>query len=281
VSDAATFAARGTSVRCVVEVVEPLGVIEADAGQITQVVQNLVLNACQASHRGGTVLVRVTRVVIDSPPLEARLRVEVVDQGVGIAREHLSRIFEPFYSVREGGTGLGLSVSHSVVTRHGGTLTVDSVPGKGTSLTLELPAGNVSTSVDAHASQAPSTFTGRALVMDDEASVRKVAALMLSKLGFDVAQAPHGAAALELAAKAEAEGRPFRVAILDLTVVGGLGGAEVLDDLRRISPAIRVLISTGYAGKYAGHERNWDGSLSKPYALEGLKDALARALDER
>jgi signal transduction histidine kinase/CheY-like chemotaxis protein len=285
VRDAATFAARGTSVRCVVEVAESLGVIEADPGQIAQVVQNLVLNACQATPRGGTVVVRVTRVVMsDVPPREVRLRVEVVDHGVGIAPEHLARIFEPFYSVREGGTGLGLSVSHSIVTRHGGTLAVDSMPGKGTTFTMELPAGDVSSPLAVPAGKGATAFSGRALVMDDEATVRKVAALMLAKLGFEVSQAAHGEAALELAAKASAEGRPFRVAVLDLTVVGGLGGAEVLDELRRISPGTRMLLSTGYAGKYAagagGFEQGWDGSLSKPYALGDMKEALASALVE-
>jgi CheY-like chemotaxis protein len=121
--------------------------------------------------------------------------------------------------------------------------------------------------------------------MDDEATVRKVAALMLAKVGFEVTQAAHGAAALELATSAHAEGRPFRVAILDLTVVGGLGGADVVDELRRVSPGIRAIISTGYAGKMGAEAgtaaaRTWDASLGKPYTLEGMTDALARALGE-
>src|SRR5581483_6183619 len=105
-------------------------------------VQNLVLNACQASRSGSTVTVRVTRVAVDAPG-EARIRVEVIDQGAGIAPEHLGRVFEPFYTAREGGTGLGLSVSHSIVARHGGAITVDSTVGRGTTVTFDLPAGTL------------------------------------------------------------------------------------------------------------------------------------------
>ena len=279
VGEAASFAARGTSVRCVVEAVEPLGIVECDAGQIAQVVQNLVLNACQASPSGATVAVRVTRSPAASPDGGAILRIQVVDSGAGIPEEHLPRIFEPFYTVRDGGTGLGLSVSHSIVARHGGTLTVDSKIGRGTTFTIELPAGRTLAAPAPAATAAARSFEGRVLVMDDEAAVRRVAALMLAKLGFEVVQVEHGAAALELAAAAFAQKQPFRAAILDLTVVGGLGAADIVDELRRVSPGIRAILSTGYArGRSEQPKVEWDATLAKPYLLEAMQETMARAL---
>jgi CheY-like chemotaxis protein/anti-sigma regulatory factor (Ser/Thr protein kinase) len=278
-TDAATFAARGTSVRCVVEVAGPLGIVECDAGQVAQVVQNLVLNACQASKRGATVTVRVARIAPSEAGGEPHLQIEVADEGKGIAPEHLGRIFEPFYTAREGGTGLGLSVSRSIVVRHGGTLSVRSEPGRGTTFTVSLPAGNHVAVPAPPPAAGPRVFDGRVLVMDDEAAVRRVATLMLRTMGFDVGQAEHGAAALEMAAAAQAERRPFRLAILDLTVVGGLGAADIVEDLRRVSPGIRVILSTGYArGDDAERELAWDGTLTKPYAIEAMEEAVALGL---
>jgi DNA-binding NtrC family response regulator len=117
--------------------------------------------------------------------------------------------------------------------------------------------------------------------MDDEGAVRRVAALMLAKLGFEVTQAEHGKAALELAAAAHATNRPFHFAILDLTVVGGLGAAEIVEDLRAASPGIRVILSTGYACARGGAEHQnlrWDAILAKPYMLEALEETLDRVL---
>ena len=274
IRESASFAARGTSVRCDVEIAGVLGPVEVDVGQIGQVVQNLVINACQASPSGGTVLVRAERYqAADGLPW---VRISVTDRGHGIADEHLPRIFEPFYTAREGGTGLGLSVSHSIVQRHGGRLTVSSIVGHGSTFTIDLPASTAPVDkVEPHP-HGPVRFEGRALVMDDEPAVRRIAGLMLRHLGFEVEQAEDGTRALDLAAQAVAQERPFRLALLNLTVVGGLGAADIAADLRRISPGTRLVLSTGYAHSRAGE--GWDGTLGKPYDLETLRETIARAV---
>jgi signal transduction histidine kinase/CheY-like chemotaxis protein len=280
VREAAIFAARGTSVRCDVDIAEPLGVVEADSGQVGQVVQNLVLNACQASPHGGTVNVRVRRA---GGPLagESKVRIDVVDQGTGIAPEHLPRIFEPYYTLREGGSGLGLSVSHSIVTRHGGTLTAESTLGHGSTFVVELPASDVTAASSRPPPRAIDGVQGPVLLMDDEPAVRRVGRAMLESLGVEVAEAEHGTAALDLAARAQAGGRPFRVAILDLTVTGGAGAFEIADTLRQTSPGIRLVLSTGFARRPAtGKEPGWDATLDKPYRLDDLRNALAQALHD-
>jgi signal transduction histidine kinase/CheY-like chemotaxis protein len=272
--EVSSFAARGTSVRCEVQIEEPLGVVEIDAGQIGQVIQNLVLNACQASPGGATVTVRAHA---ESRGAEGhRVLVEVIDRGCGIGPEDLPHIFEPFYTTRAGGTGLGLAVSHSIVKRHDGQLSVVSELGRGSTFTVELRGSDRPLAAPASAGSTVGRFSGRALVMDDEETVRTVATLLLSRLGFDVEVARHGAQALELARRAADTERPFRLALLDLTVVGGLGGAEIADDLRRECPGIRLIVSSGYA---ADGGDGWDARLPKPYSLEDLAAAVTRALE--
>jgi signal transduction histidine kinase/CheY-like chemotaxis protein len=269
--EVSSFAASGTSVRCEVDLVEPLGVVEIDVGQIGQVIQNLVLNACQASARGATVTVRARR-----EHDGATVVIEVIDTGGGIAAEHLPHLFEPFFTRRPGGTGLGLAVSHSIIQRHGGRLSVKSSVGQGSTFTVELPGSANAPLESPHAGPPVARFSGRALVMDDEDTVRLIAELLLAQLGFEVETARHGAEALELARRAAAERRPFRLALLDLTIVGGLGGADIAEDLRRASPEIRLVVSSGYAPE--GTEGGWDGRLHKPYRINDLAKALEAAL---
>jgi signal transduction histidine kinase/CheY-like chemotaxis protein len=273
IREVSSFAASGTSVRCDIDVAEPLGVVDVDVGQIGQVLQNLVLNACQASPRGATVTVRARRVDLAGG---ARVVIEVVDTGDGIAPEHLPHIFEPFFTRRPGGTGLGLAVSHSIVQRHGGRLTVKSEVGHGTTFTVELLGSEGGPLEAPRPIASAKRFSGRALVLDDEDAVRLVAELLLKELGFEVETARHGAEALEIARRATAEGHPFRVALLDLTIVGGLGGAEIADDLRLASPGIRLIVSSGYAREGTGD--GWDARLHKPYLINDLTTALERAL---
>ena len=284
VRDAAQFALRGASVRCEVSVEGETGSVEVDPGQVAQVVQNLVLNAAQASAPGATVIVRLDRrdLAEPEPPLAAGswLRLRVIDRGHGIPAEALPRIFEPFFSARKGGTGLGLAVCHSIVRRHGGQITVESRPEQGTTVTVHLPAGSAEPSVAEPAKAEAVPRGGRALVMDDDPTVRAAIRRMLEGLGFQVAEAESGAQALAAAAAAQAADRPFDVALLDVTVVGGLGGGEVLGDVRRASPRTRLVLSTGYSAANALESLGAveaDGVLEKPYTSRQLAAALVLA----
>jgi nitrogen-specific signal transduction histidine kinase/CheY-like chemotaxis protein len=273
IAEVSSFAARGTSVRLVIDMEEPLGVVEIDAGQIGQVFQNLVLNACQASARGSTLTIRGRRVLKNG---EASVLIEVIDQGTGIADDQLPHIFEPFFTGRAGGTGLGLAVSQSIVRRHGGQLSVKSAVGGGSTFAVELPVSRRAVLRQPEPIAGLARFSGRALVLDDEEAIKNVASLLLGRLGFEVQSSGDGDEALDLARRAVVEERPFRVAVLDLTIVGGRGGAEIAEELRRASPGIHLIASSGYASveKLAG----WDATLPKPYSLADLSAALERTL---
>ncbi len=288
VRDAAQFAVRGASVRCEVVVEGEIGVVEVDLVQVAQVVQNLVLNAAQASGAGGTISVRLDRRELAEPEglLAAGpwLRLQVSDRGRGIPSDALPRIFEPFFSSRQGGTGLGLAVCHSIVHRHGGQIAVQSSPGQGTTFTVQIPAGSARAAVVAPASPETALGGGRALVMDDEPAVRFVAGQMLADLGFEVEETKDGAEALAAAMAAQAGARPFAVALLDVTVVGGTGGLDILDELRQASPSTRLVLSTGYSAAYVPGMTDAHGAdavLEKPYSLERLAATLARAKNAR
>jgi signal transduction histidine kinase/CheY-like chemotaxis protein len=282
VKDAALFALRGTSVRCELAVEGDLGVVQLDPGQVAQVVQNLVLNAAQASAPGASVSVKLDRRTLTAPepPLAAGawVRLRVSDQGRGIPPDDLARIFEPFFSRRPGGTGLGLAVCHSIVRRHAGHIAVESTPGRGTTFIVHLPAGRPEPRVEARDPAAALSHGGRALVMDDEASVRAVARRMLERQGFDVVECKEGMEALGEARAAASRGQAFDLALLDVTVVGGAGGLEIARALRTVSPSTRVVVSTGYAAEGAVDPMSTgaDAQLEKPYTSDQLTAVLAR-----
>lgn len=276
IREVAMFTVRGTSVGCDVQIAEPLGVVDVDIGQIAQVIQNLVLNACQASHGGKTVHVRARRAL---GPAGACVLIEVADTGSGIAPEHLPQIFDPFFSARPGGTGLGLTVSYSIIRRHGGQLRVSSELGRGTTFDIELPASECAIRAQKPAPVPIKTFSGRALLMDDDAAVRRTASVLLHSLGFEVDSVEHGAEALDHAARAAAAGKPFGVAVLDLTIVGGLGASDIAEDLRHASPDVGLVLSSGYGS--AEPSQGWDALLQKPYTLQELSSAIDQALQAR
>ncbi|MGE0864640.1 MAG: ATP-binding protein [Vicinamibacterales bacterium] len=287
VVECARFALSGSRVAGRFSVEPDLWSAEVDAVQISQVVHNLVLNAVQAMPHGGTVdvLMRNVRVDAASPanalnlPSGNYVSVSVIDQGPGIATEHLARIFEPYFTTKEKGSGLGLAISSSIVRAHGGTLAVGSTAsGTGTRFDVYLPAssGQVVSAVAAVAN-VPMELTGRVLLMDDDPMVAEVAQDMLATLGYTAVTASCGRSAIEKMREAERNGQPFDLVILDLTVPGGMGGQETVPHLRQMRADIPVLVMSGYADNsvLADHGRHgFDGVLPKPFAIPDLRTAV-------
>jgi PAS domain S-box-containing protein len=280
VEEASRFALSGSSVRGEQTFASDLWPIEADAGQLGQVVHNLVLNAAQAMPQGGVIQVACDNVDLEAGrvvPLPAGryVRIQVRDQGAGISPEHLPRIFDPYFTTKAGGHGLGLASVFSIAQKHGGHVTVSSTLGRGTVFEVYLPAAG-----GAPAPVAPPPAPTRApvrrsriLVMDDEPPVRKVAAAMLARLGYDVESAAEGAAAIELARAAKEAGRPFDLVILDLTIQGGMGGVETLERLRERDPSVVAVAASGYSNDPViarFREYGFAAALAKPFTVDDL-----------
>src|SRR5271157_5377256 len=284
--DCASFALRGSSVRCEWRVPENLWSVEMDEGQISQVVNNLVINALEAMPRGGSVLIRAKNVsVVEDPRLPLKegkyVRVSAADHGEGISPGTMPKIFDPYFTTKETGTGLGLATSYSIIKKHGGLLAVKSKVGVGTMFYFFLPAADTKSLPRQATLIEPLKGQGRVLIMDDEEMIREVAGEIVRQLGYDVSLAKDGMEAVEIYKSALREGRRFDAVILDLTVAGGMGGTETLVKLSKIDPDVKAIVSSGYYGDsimsdYAAH--GFKAVLPKPYDIKGLSQVLAMVI---
>ena len=239
-----------------------------DPTQMGQVFQNLVINAAQAMPEGGVLEVSLRR-------KGEELELTFCDSGPGIPEAIIDQIFDPYFSTKKTGSGLGLATSYSVISRHGGTLTAGESKLGGAEFVVTLPRAEVP--VDKESAQTPQALSHRALVMDDEGQVAKVTCRMLTRLGLEAVSAQDGEAALELYKEAMAEGRPFSVVLIDLTVPHGMGGRDMIEHLLDFDPEAKGVVASGYSadpvmGKWASY--GFVGSLSKPYGVQQLKEVL-------
>ena len=286
IEEAAGLALRGSNVVCEYSLPSDLWPVEVDPGQIGQVISNLVINANQAMAGGGTLRIGAENVTIRAshalPLKEGRyLRISVKDEGIGIAEEHLARVFDPYFSTKEEDRGLGLATCYSIVTRHGGHIAVESEPRVGSTFHIYLPASEKELPAKGGATPEIAAGEGRVLVMDDQKFVQVVARRMLSSLGYEVETAADGAEAIELYRAARDSDHPFDAVILDLTVPGGMGGKEVVRRLIEIDPQARCIVSSGYSedaviANFSGY--GFRAALSKPYEIRELAATLLKAL---
>jgi PAS domain S-box-containing protein len=282
IKNSASFSLQGSNVSCKYFFADDLWLVDVDDGQISQVIQNLVLNANHAMPDGGVITIRAEnyRVEPGSLPLldEGRyIKISIEDQGTGILQEHLPRVFDPYYSTKQTGSGLGLAVAYSIIKNHSGLLTVESVAGHGATFHILLPASDADqTTASTHEEKSIYAGKGRVLVMDDENRVLEVAVEMLGILGYEVTTTRDGRKALQLYTTAMAS-KPYDFVILDLTVPGGMGGEDTIRKLLELDPDVRALVSSGYANDpiMAEYSRyGFCGVIPKPYTIENLSRAL-------
>lgn len=290
IKESAEFVLRGSNARCQFSIADDLWPVEIDVGQMSQVIQNLIINADQALPDGGTITIRAQNVTLDEGnvlPLKAGryVKISIEDQGIGIPREHLSKIFDPYFTTKQKGSGLGLSIVYSIIKKHDGHITVRSELGRGTTFTIYLPASGEAptreTPETMKTEDASSACGGRILVMDDEDIIRDVTRHILEQLGYDVALARDGEEAIQIYQQAQQCGRPFDAVIMDLTVPGGMGGKEAIKRLRTIDPHVKAIVASGYSNDpimahYQAH--GFDGVITKPYRIEELRQVLYRVL---
>jgi two-component system, cell cycle sensor histidine kinase and response regulator CckA len=285
VNDAVSFALAGSNVKGVVSVPENLHAIEADAGQLGQACNSIIINALQAMPDGGTLSVSAENLVLgagDHPALPQGnyLSISFSDQGCGIALEDQEKVFDPYFTTKPGGAGLGLAAAHSILTRHGGNLSVRSEPGQGACFTMLLPSTGVPFPRQLPkrpVSSAAYFAGGSVLLMDDEKVIRNIASKMLECLSYQVTTCRNGDEAIALFRKAREAGTPYRMVVMDLTIAGGMGGKEAARHILDIDPEACLIVSSGYSNdpvladfkKYGFH-----AALPKPYKLSDIEEVL-------
>ncbi|HJX03591.1 MAG TPA: PAS domain S-box protein, partial [Dehalococcoidia bacterium] len=292
IRETAAFTLRGSNVQCQFSLPADLWQVNIDTGQISQVISNLVINARQSMPMGGSLQIVAENITLTkeqslgkSLPLEQGdyLRITVVDHGTGIPSSHLNKIFDPYFTTKQTGSGLGLATSYSIVRNHGGYISVESKVATGSKFYVYLPASRERAStVDSRRDTIAVSVGGKVLVMDDEQVVREVAGRMLQKIGFmQVEYAADGAEAIARYQAARDAGQGFALVVLDLTIPGGMGGREVMQRLTEIDPAVKAIVSSGYAdesitAEYARY--GFKGIIPKPYTLEQMREAVAKVL---
>jgi len=289
IRDSCDFALRGSNVLCHLSVPEDLWPVEADVGQISQVLNNLMINAKEAMPNGGIVeLVAENKQIesADSVPLRSGRHVMIVirDHGTGIPQEHLSKIFDPYFTTKTSGNGLGLATSHSIIRKHGGHIVVESQKDAGTIFKIYLPASKRELPKEVDANSEPIVGKGKILVMDDEEMVRDMAGDMLSHLHYEVHLAKNGPEAIEAIRQATQSGKPFEAVIMDLTIPGGCGGKEVIKEVRKIDPQVKAIVSSGYSNDPIMAdftEHGFDGVVTKPYGIEKLSEVIHRVISKQ
>jgi PAS domain S-box-containing protein len=286
--EAAAFALHGSNVRCDQRIPEDLWPVEVDLGQIGQVMQNLIINAEQAMPHGGTITISCENVTLQAaalPELPAGnyVKISVADQGAGIPPDHLDRIFDLYFTTKPNGSGLGLATSREIVKRHAGTIRVDSRPGEGATFTIFLPASAkpLPCQTAPEVEEPPASGGGRILLMDDETYIQELIGEMLESVGYEVELADDGAAALERYKAAMTAGRPFDAVIMDLTIPGGMGGKQAIQELLMVDPNVKGIVSSGYPDDPVMtnyQEYGFKSCIAKPYKFKELHQMIQEVI---
>lgn len=283
VRPAADFVLSGSKVRCEYDFSTGIYAVEADAGQISQVVQNMVINAHQAMHAGGIIEISAENFSPSARgnlPLSERDYVKLVirDNGIGISDGQLDRIFDPYFTTKEQGSGLGLAVAYSIIRKHDGHISVKTSAGNGSTFSIYLPASREKVKGEERPiREKKAAGKGRILVMDDEELVRKVAKNMLEYLGCQVLTAEDGVEAIAVYCDAAKGGSPIDMVIMDLTIPGGMGGEEAVKELLRIDPQAKVVVVSGYANDpiMANYRQyGFSDAVSKPFQVDDFVQLL-------
>jgi len=288
ISESADFVLQGSKVSCKYDFEENIWPVDVDAGQIGQVIQNIIINGVQAMPEGGIIQIQCAN--ITDPIKETLLsvhdgeyvRIRITDHGVGIPQQIIDKIFDPYFSTKQLGNGLGLAICYSVIHKHDGYITTSSTPGEGTTFTIYLPAQS-DTEIERQQSTAPNIAvkSSRIMIMDDEEMVLDVVQSQLTSLGHEPVLVKDGQEAMDRYQELQDAGRPVDLVILDLTIAGGIGGEETAENLLKLDPQAKLIVSSGYSNDpvIADYRSfGFQASLVKPFDLEELNKVLSSVL---
>ena len=299
IRDSANLALSGSNVRCELDIPNDLWPVEADKGQLNQVFSNLIINAYQAMPEGGIVKVKSENINVDKNDLlslkEGKyIRITIEDQGAGISHENLQKIFDPYFTTKEVGNGLGLATCYSIIKKHDGYIDVESEVGIGTVFHIYLPASLIvpqkkpalskTERFSLEPDEGKGKGKGKVLLMDDEDIIRLAITQHLIRLKYEVEAARDGAEAIELYKKAIKSGKSFDAVVMDLTIPGDMGGKEATKRLLEIDPKAKVIVASGYVNDPIMAEfkkHGFEGVLNKPYEVDELDELLQKVIMEK
>ncbi len=281
------FALRGSNLRCLFNFTDDLWPVEIDESQINQVIHNLVINADQAMPQGGTIVITAENMLSSQKnnflPIKDLdyVKIAIHDEGIGIPEKNISRIFDPYFSTKQKGSGLGLTISFSIINKHDGIITVDSKLGAGSTFYIYIPAFTKQVKSKEQPKDKVLKGTGKILVVDDEPMILELANKMLSDLGFSVDLAREGIEAISLYNKAVAEEARYSLVIMDLTIPGGMGGKDAIDEILKIDPKAKVIVCSGYSNDPIianFHDYGFCNALTKPFRMSELSKKINEVL---
>jgi PAS domain S-box-containing protein len=279
-----SFMLHGSKSECEFSIADDLWLAEVDVGQINQVINNLIINANQAMTGGGIIQIAAENLRIENRhglPVKAGkyIRITIRDQGVGIAKDHLLKLFDPYFTTKQEGSGLGLATTHSIIQKHGGHITVESQLGVGTTFHVYLPASDKIVSEKGAVKLIKGQ--GRILVMDDDETIRKLTGEMLTIIGYVCEFAKDGAETIQMVKEANEAEKPYDAVILDLTIPGKMGGNEAIKKLLEIDPELKAIVYSGYSNDpiLANFKKyGFKGMMPKPFELQTLGKVLHEVL---
>jgi len=284
IQESANFVISGAKTRLKFELEPQLLLAEIDVGQFNQVVGNLVINANQAMSQGGTIRIKTENYLFEDKNKFALssgqyIKISVRDQGIGIPENQIQHVFEPFYSTKEKGHGLGLAISYAIIKKHGGHMSVKSTYGDGATFNIYLPATNKKSAERINKKSESYHGQGHILILDDQMAILKMVAKMLKTMGYESTCTTDGIQTIDAYKKAFHSGKAYDLVILDLTIPGGMGGAKTITELVKIDPNVKAVVSSGYANDsiMANYQKfGFWGVVPKPYSKSQLAELLSR-----
>jgi signal transduction histidine kinase/CheY-like chemotaxis protein len=286
VKESANFVLHGDKTACEFSFPDNLWLVDIDKGQISQVVQNIILNASSAMPEGGIVELSGENVgIVDDHEMLKKgryVKISIKDHGIGIPADLIEKIFDPYFSTKKEGNGLGLAISHSIITKHGGHIAATSTPGQGATFVVFLPASaNQKEIRERPAETEEKTKECRVLVMDDEEMVRDILKALLKRLGHDVILAENGREAIDTYQNALKSDQPIDLIIMDLTIPGGMGGKDAVHEILALDPKAKVVVSSGYSNDpiMANYrDYGFSAAIAKPYQMSELTNIINQLL---